>query len=36
MDAVRLVLALEAVSDRLGTKRSGVFDVESGSGAEAG
>lgn len=35
MDAVKLVLALEAVSERLGTKRSGVFELEIG-GTEAG
>ena len=35
IDAVKFVLALEAVSDRLGTKRSGVLGVMAG-GAEAG
>lgn len=35
IEAVKLVLALEAVSDRLGTNRSGVFDVVIGRGAGA-
>lgn len=35
-EAVKLVLALDAVSERLGTNRSGVFELVTGGGAEAG
>ena len=35
-DAVRFVLALEAVSARLGTRRSGVFELVMGGGADGG
>jgi hypothetical protein len=36
IDAVRFVLELDAVSGRLGTRRSGVFEAEIGGGADAG